>query len=174
MAENALAAGDIARVAIHCSTMAHRHCAWPYESAGVTAAQMNMFFAAAMMMLDRNAMLDQFREDRLEDPAALELIERISIEPDPKYDTGGDNTRHHARVELVARDGRHLAREVLERPGSPGNPLSREQFERKFSTLAGAVLPADRIPKIIAAVAALENIEARMLTDLAIPAGQSS
>ena len=82
MTENSLTANDIERVIIHCSTMAHRHCAWPYEPSGVTAAQMNMFFAAAMMIVDRNAMLDQFREDRLTDPAALAMIERIEIEAD--------------------------------------------------------------------------------------------
>ena len=108
MAENSLDRDDIERVVIHCSTMAHRHCAWPYEPSGVTAAQMNMFFAAAMMIIDRNAMLDQFREDRLTDPAALAMIERIAIEADPKYDAGGDATRHHARVELIAKDGRRL------------------------------------------------------------------
>jgi 2-methylcitrate dehydratase PrpD len=149
--------------------MAHRHCAWPYEPAGVTAAQMNMFFAAAMMMLDRNAMADQFREDRLSDPAALKIMERIQIEADPEYDVGGDTTRHHARVELVARGGRSFRREVLERPGSPGNPLSPEQLQRKFSTLAAAVLPAERIPKIIEAVAVLEDTPARTLTGLATP-----
>jgi 2-methylcitrate dehydratase PrpD len=167
MAENSLTASDIERVLIHCSTMAHRHCAWPYEPSGVTAAQMNMFFAAAMMIIDRNAMLDQFREDRLADPAALKMIERITIEADTKYDAGGDATRHHARVELIAKDGRRRTREVLERPGSPGNPLSPEQLAKKFSTLAAAVLPADRIPKIIAAVAALEDTDARALTGLA-------
>jgi 2-methylcitrate dehydratase PrpD len=167
MAENALAAKDIERVVIRCSTMAHQHCAWPYESAGVTAAQMNMFFAAAMMIIDRDAMLDQFREDRLADSAALAMIERISIEADPQYDAGGDATRHHAHVELIAKDRRRLAREVLERPGSPGNPLSPEQLSRKFTTLAAAVLPSERIPQIIAAVAALEDTSARALTDLA-------
>jgi 2-methylcitrate dehydratase PrpD len=167
MAENSLDASDIDRVVIHCSTMAHRHCAWPYEPAGVTAAQMNMFFAAAMMIIDRNAMLDQFREDRLTDPAAMAMIERIAIEADPRYDVGGDATRHHARVELTTRDGRRLAREVLERPGSPGNPLSPEQLTRKFTTLAAAVLPAGRIPKIIETVGALESNDARALTTLA-------
>ena len=34
MAENSLTADDIERVVIHCSTMAHRHCAWPYEPVG--------------------------------------------------------------------------------------------------------------------------------------------
>ena len=56
---------------------------------------------------------------------------------------------------------------MLERPGSPGNPLSREQLLKKFTTLAAAVLPAERIPKIIAAVVALESTNARALTDLA-------
>ncbi len=170
MAENSLTANDIDRAVIHCSTMAHRHCAWPYEPSGVTAAQMNMFFAAAMMIIDRNAMLDQFREDRLTDPAALAMIERIEIEADTKYDAGGDATRHHARVELIAKGGRRFAREVLERPGSPGNPLSPEQLAKKFSTLAAAVLPAERIPTIIAAVAALEGTDARTLTGLATTA----
>jgi 2-methylcitrate dehydratase PrpD len=170
MAENSLTATDIDRVIIHCSTMAHRHCAWPYEPAGVTAAQMNMFFAAAMMIIDRNAMLDQFREDRLSDPAAIAMIERITIEADPKYDAGGDATRHHARVEIIAKDGRRLAREVLERPGSPGNPLSPEQLAKKFTTLAAAVLPPERIPQIIAAVDALEDTDARALTALATTA----
>jgi 2-methylcitrate dehydratase len=127
---------------------------------------MSMFFTAAMMVLDGNAMADQFREDRLADPAALALMERISIEADTKYDAGGDKTRHHARVELVAR-GKSFKREVLERPGSPGNPLSPEQLQRKFSTLAAAALPAERIPKIISAIAALEDTPARTLTDLA-------
>ena len=59
---------------------------------------------------------------------------------------------------------------MLERPGSPGNPLSPEQLAKKFSTLAAAVLPAERISKIIAAVAALESTDARALTDLATTA----
>jgi 2-methylcitrate dehydratase PrpD len=171
MAVNSLTAADIERVLIHCSTMAHRHCAWPYEPTGVTAAQMNMFFAAAMMIVDRNAMLDQFCEDRMSDPAALTMMERIAIEADTKYDAGGDATRHHARVELIARGGRRFAREVLERPGSPGNPLSKAQLERKFAALAAAVLPPERVPRIVEAVAALEATDACTLTALATLTG---
>jgi 2-methylcitrate dehydratase PrpD len=167
MAENALIANDIREVVIHCSTMAHRHCAWPYEPQGVTAAQMNLYFTSAMMILDRNAMQEQFREDRLADQAALAIIAKIKIEVDPKYDVGGDATRHCARVEIITTDGRSLVREVLERPGSPGNPLPPQQLRRKFETLAGAVLPQDRIARIIDTVQALEDSDARALTDLA-------
>ena len=145
MADNALGAGDIAEVVIHCSTMAHRHCAWPYEPAGVTAAQMNLFFTSAMMILERNAMQDQFREDRLADPAALAMIERIRIEVDPQYDVGGDTTRHCARVLLVD-EGRPPARtRDAAAPRQPGNPLPPAHLQRKFETLAAAVLPPERI-----------------------------
>src|SRR5262249_61574801 len=106
MAENALTANDISEVAIHCSTMAHRHCAWPYEPQGVTTAQINLYFTSAMMILDRNAMREQFREDRLADPAALAIIEKIRIEVDPTYDRGGDATRHRARVGITTTHGR--------------------------------------------------------------------
>jgi len=167
MAENALVAADIDEVAIYCSTMAYRHCAWPYEPQGVTAAQMNLYFTSAMMILDRNAMQEQFREDRLADPAALEIIEKIAIFIDTEYDVGGDATRHCAHVEIITSDGRRVAREVLERPGSPGNPLSPQQLRRKFETLAGAVLPPERIARIIETVQALEDSDARTLIGLA-------
>jgi 2-methylcitrate dehydratase PrpD len=168
MAENMLGASDIERVLIHCSTMAHRHCAWRYEPRGVTAAQMNLFFTSAMMIVDRQAMQDQFREDRLTDPAVLKMIERISIEVDPLYDAGGDQSRHCARVTLTTKDGRSFRREVLDRPGSPTNPLSPQHLERKFATLAAAVLPDARIPKVVEAVAALEDRDARALIDLVV------
>jgi 2-methylcitrate dehydratase PrpD len=171
MTENALTASDIREVAIHCSTMAHRHCAWRYEPQGVTAAQMNLFFTSAMMILDRNAMQEQFREDRLADPTALAIIEKIKIEVDPKYDVGGDATRHCARVLIVTDDGRRLEREMLQRPGSPGNPLSSQQLRRKFEPLAGAVLPQDRIARIIDTVHAIEESDARTLTGLATLGG---
>ena len=166
MGENALRAGDIEAVVIHCSTMAHRHCAWPYEPAGVTAAQMNMFFTAAMMVVDRGVLIEQFREQRLTDPAVFAMIERIRIEVDPKYDAGGDATRHCSRVLLVAKDGRRYEREVLERPGSPDNPLPPRHLQHKFETLAAAVLPSARIAKIVDAVAALEDLQTRALTEL--------
>src|SRR6266550_6038613 len=122
---------------------------WRIEPQGVTAAQMNLYFTSAMMILDRNAMQEQFREDRLADPAALAIIKKISIEVDPAYDAGGDATRHCARVQIITTDGRSVAREMLERPGSPGNPLPPQQLRRKFETLAAAVLQADRIARII-------------------------
>jgi 2-methylcitrate dehydratase PrpD len=166
MGEQGLVAADIARIEVHCSAMAHRHCAWPYTPAGVTAAQMNMPFALAMMAVDRAAMGAQFREDRLEDPAALAMLARIIVAPDEAYSRGGDATRHAARLRLQTHAGQEFARELWDRPGSPGNPMSEAQLAEKFRTLSGAVLPSATVATLAEKIAALEQQDFAALKSL--------
>ena len=169
MRENDVAAGDIERIVVHCSAMAHRHCAWPYRPAGVTAAQMNMPFALAMMAVDRAAMGAQFREDRLADPKVLPMLDRIVVEPDEDYSTGGDETRHAARVMLATRSGRTFERETWDRPGSPANPMTEAQLAEKFTALAQSVLSAGQIDKLGAAIKQLDTLPASALMPLLTP-----
>jgi len=55
---------------------------------------------------------------------------------------------------------------VLDRPGSPTNPLPPEHLRRKFETLARAVLPPERIAQVVDTVATLEQRDAKSLIDL--------
>jgi 2-methylcitrate dehydratase PrpD len=170
MRENDLTAGDIEGIVVHCSAMAHRHCAWPYRPAGVTAAQMNMPFALAMMAIDRAAMGAQFREDRLEDPKVLPMLDRIVVEPAEEYSKGGDETRHAARVMLRTKSGRTFERETWNRPGSPANPMTEAQLQEKFSALAQSVLSTGQIEKLGSAIKQLDKLEASALRPLLTPA----
>lgn len=166
MRENDLEAADIARITVHCSAMAHRHCAWPYRPAGVTAAQMNMPFALAMMAVDRAAMGAQFREDRLADPKVLPMLSRIVVEPAEEYSRGGDETRHAARIMIETMSGKVLRRETWNRPGSPANPMTEAQLQEKFVALARSVLSDAQIEKLGAAITQLEALPASALRPL--------
>jgi 2-methylcitrate dehydratase PrpD len=169
MRENDLVADDIARIVVHCSAMAHRHCAWPYRPAGVTAAQMNMPFALAMMAVDRAAMGAQFREDRLADPGVLPTLARIAVEPAEEYSRGGDETRHAARIMIETRSGKVLRRETWDRPGSPGNPMTEPQLQDKFVALARSVLSDAQIETLGASIKALDTLAASALRPLLTP-----
>ena len=169
MRENGLEAGDIARIVVHCSAMAHRHCAWAYRPAGVTAAQMNMPFALAMMAVDRAAMGGQFREDRLADPKVLPMLARIAVEPAEEYSRGGDETRHAARIMIETTSGTVLRRETWNRPGSPDNPMSEAQLQEKFATLARSVLADVQIEKLGTAIRELDALAASALQPLLTP-----
>jgi 2-methylcitrate dehydratase PrpD len=169
MTENGLTAADISSVRIHCSTMAHRHCAWPYAPAGVTAAQMNMLYTAAVMILDRAVGPEQFREARLSDPRILDIIGQLRVEPDEAYDRGGDASRHAARVEIGTRAGRALHREVLERPGSPANPMTHAALRAKFVAASATILPPGRAGEIEEFIDTIEERDVRDLTTLVVP-----
>ncbi len=157
MQENKLKPADVELVHLHCSTMAQRHCAWPYEPQGVTSAQMSLYYTLAVMAHDGEVLTGQFDPSRLNDPTLLDFIKRIRIEVDPAFDVGGDATRHESRMAVTTRDGRRFERHEQHRKGSPRNPMTREERHKKFRRLAGAVLPEARVDAVIAEVESLEN-----------------
>ncbi|CAN5191037.1 MmgE/PrpD family protein [soil metagenome] len=154
-----LDAADIASVDVGVSHMTYVHCAWPYKSQGVTAAQMNLFYGLAVIAIDGVAFVDQYREDRLAEPRILDFIARIKAHEDPEIDTMGPPFRHAARVSLRARDGRVLSAEILNRRGSPENPLSQADVEFKFRNVARGCVSDDMLDRIVDACACLDQLD---------------
>lgn len=140
MAEHGLHADDIGRISVGCSHMTFVHTAWPYQPAGVTAAQMNLFYGLAVMALHRDASVRQYDADRLADPAVLAFIERISAFEDAELEAMGAPFRHGCRLALTARNGRVFKHERLARRGSPDDPVGEPEIVRKFDANVAAIL----------------------------------
>ncbi len=155
--DNGLNADDIAAVDVAISEATYVHCAWEYKAQGLTAAQMNLYFGLAMIAIDGNAFVDQYRQDRLQDPAVLDFIGRITAQIDPEIEAMGAAFRHAARVSVRTQDGRTLNAEILNRRGSAENPLSAEDVERKFREVVRSCLPAAQIEELIGLVQRLED-----------------
>jgi 2-methylcitrate dehydratase PrpD len=111
----------------------------------------------------------QFREERLEDPNVLPMLDRIRVEPAEEYSKGGDETRHAARVLVETRSGKTYSRETWNRPGSPANPMTEAQLAEKFAVLAGAALPAAQIAALSDAISQLDTLPASALHPLLTP-----
>jgi 2-methylcitrate dehydratase PrpD len=121
---------------------------WPYEPAGVVAAQMNGYYTAAVKLLDGEVFIEQFHGDRLADPRILALIPRIAILHDPVLDEGGAAKRHAVKVEARLCDGRTLSCAIEQRRGSFQKPLTEAELEAKFSRLAGSALAEPAVQEI--------------------------
>jgi 2-methylcitrate dehydratase PrpD len=68
--------------------------------------------------------------------------------------------RHAARVAVLTTDGRTFTREILHRPGSPENPVNREDIERKFDANVSQFLKSstmDRLKYLAARLEVLTN-----------------
>jgi len=90
----------------------------------------------AVAMADGAALLDQFTDERVADPAVAALRERVHVHTDDAAH------KDSARVVLTLRDGRTLDRHIAHNLGTPDNPMSNEQLEEKFIGLAAPVLGA--------------------------------
>lgn len=159
MREEKLAPEDIVTVETGLSPMTHVHCAWEYKAQGVTAAQMNLYYGLAVIALDGVAFTQQYREDRLRDPRILDFVKRITASVNPVIEQMGAPFRHAARVKVVLRNGRTIEKLMLDRRGSPENPMSREDIENKFRHVVAPCVSADRAGRIIELTRELETLE---------------
>ncbi|MGH6620560.1 MAG: MmgE/PrpD family protein, partial [Alphaproteobacteria bacterium] len=157
MRDHALRADDIAAIEASVSQPTYVHCAWEYKAQGLTAAQMNLYFSLALIAIDGNAFVEQYREARLKDPKLLGFIERISARVDPEIEAMGAAFRHAARITVTTRDSRVLKAEMLNRRGSAENPLTPGDVERKFREVVRSCLDARHIGRVVAIVQDLEK-----------------
>ncbi|MBV7482139.1 MmgE/PrpD family protein [Bordetella sp. BOR01] len=149
MRSNALQAADIASIRAGVSHMTYVHCAWEYKAQGVTAAQMNLYYGLAVTAHDGVAFVDQYDEKRLADPELLDLIKRTQAYEDAEIEAMGPAFRHAATVTVQTRDGRELTHRILNRRGSPENPISAGDVEYKFRNVARSCLPAGELDRLV-------------------------
>ena len=173
MREHQLTADDILRVDAGVSRMTHVHCAWEYRAQGVTAAQMNLYYGLAVIAFDGVAFTDQYRQDRLHDPGIFDFIRRIAAHVDPEIEAKGAAFRHAARVKVTARDGRSFEKMILDRRGSPENPLKPEDIVYKFRHVTRSCLSLEKTQRVIDLAQTLEKADStRELIDImAAPTG---
>jgi len=155
--ENSIKADEISSVSVGVSQMTHTHCAWEYKAQGVTAAQMNLFYGVAVTALDGMAFVAQYDQSRIADPAIMDFIAKVQAYVDPEIDAMGPAFRHAARVSVTLKDGRTFKHEILNRRGSPENPLAHDEVVYKFRNVVGGVISKTAIDSYIRLTENLED-----------------
>lgn len=148
---------DVAKVLIETTEVVHRHCGWPYVPAETITAQMNLPYTAAVTLLDGNAFVDQYTDNKLRDPKILDLANRIEVKIDPKLDALGPDEMRAVNVTVTLKSGEKLTQQVLYRSGHWKNPLSDDTLRDKFRDLAGRVIAADAVKAIETVISSLET-----------------
>jgi aconitate decarboxylase len=155
---HAFTAADIERIVVHASQVTVDHAGWPYRPEGLTAAQLNLPFCAATLILTGDAFVDQFTADCVNDRARIELSRKVQVIHDPAITALGAAHRHRVHVEVHFRDG-SVERESRDAPrGSEQDFASDAQIVDKFRKLTGATLAEQQQNALIEAVLRLEEL----------------
>ncbi len=102
-------------------------------------AQFSIPFSIAVVILDGNASLYQFTDEKARDPKVCELMERISVDVDKSLDKDYPNKRG-SHGEIILKDGRSFSSSIDIARGEPESPLSVEEIKEKFILLTRDVL----------------------------------
>ncbi len=158
MSSNQLKPEDIAKIDVGLSPMTFTHCAWEYKAQGVTAAQMNLYFNMASVAFDGVLFTEQYSEAKLTDPKLLAFMKKVNAHIDPDIENMGVAYRHASRVKVATTMGEVYSQEILDRRGSPENPLSKSDVQFKFRNVVSGILRDSQIDEMIELVDGMEDL----------------
>jgi 2-methylcitrate dehydratase PrpD len=151
---------DVDAITVRCSKATLEHAGWPYKPEGMTAAQLNLSYCLATLLLTGDCFVEQFSETLLANPARLALAAKVPRRRRPRD--------HGARVEIPAhgassrvrlKDGVELARNRGGAEGSERDFPSRDVVAEKFLKLSGRKLSHSQAELIIDLVLGLDRLE---------------
>ncbi len=170
MEKNNLTADMISKITIHATTATYQHTSWEYKPEGVTAAQMNTQYVVAITALEHEAFIDQFTEEKINDPGVIEFSRKVEVIPSPELDKLGPELRHAVIAEIKTTDGRMFTERTDTAKGSERKPMSNDEVFRKYRILSGKVLSKRRVAVLQDAVLNIEKIkDIRELGQLLMP-----
>jgi 2-methylcitrate dehydratase PrpD len=134
------------------------HVGWKYRPEGISAAQLNLPFCVATLLLEGDVFVDQFNAVKIVDPIRIALADKIKVVADPDITARGSEFRQMVSVELFLKDGTVL-KETVEAPrGSERRFAGKADVVEKFEKLARHVISADQVAAIRDAVLNLETL----------------
>jgi 2-methylcitrate dehydratase PrpD len=122
----------------------------------VVSAQASLPFALAVAAVRGRVGVDEFTDDTVADPVVQDLITKTVVHQDTELFQRAKGSMP-GRVTVRTTDGRELTAEVLHPSGSPGNPLTEDEFRAKFIDMAERVLGPDQADELYGRARALRT-----------------
>jgi aconitate decarboxylase len=149
---------EIEQIVVHGSQVTVDHVGWPYKPEGLTAAQLNLPFCVATLLIEGDAFVDEFTPGCVTDKARISLSHKVKVVHDPAITALGAGHRHKVRVEVHFRDG-STETETREAPrGSEQSFASADDIIGKFEKLARGAMSQSQQDALVEAVMGLEKL----------------
>ncbi len=118
-----------------------------YRPESRETADHSLPYCLAAAIVDKKITTQSFSDEKLNDPAIFEVIDKIKGEPSLEFEKMFP-AKQPSRVVITTNDGRSFE-EYLEYPkGDPRQPMTMQDLENKFNSLSNSVLNADRLSQI--------------------------
>ncbi|THB72341.1 MAG: MmgE/PrpD family protein [Desulfobulbaceae bacterium] len=124
----------------------------------VVDAQFSMPFGAAVAVVHKNAFLDQYSLENINDPRIKALMKRVRCVANEAIEKDFPQ-KWRAAVTVRTKAGETFHKSLEYPRGDPENPLSWEEVIDKFINLAGTVFAQQKCAEIVSTVRKLDQLE---------------
>jgi 2-methylcitrate dehydratase PrpD len=121
--------------------------------------QFSMGFCVAVALVDRKVSIEQFTDEKVNDPTVQGLMKKfhLYIRPDLK---GVESSASNAcTLKVRMRSGVEYTKSVDKNKGSAQNPLSKEELVNKFRDCVGGVLSESQIDRCLDLIEHMEKLQ---------------
>ena len=136
----------------------YRHPDWANyhlnsDPKNINEAQVSMPYSVAVAFVQGDAFLEQYDEKLYNDPEIKKIIEKISIEADPKLPRGV------SCLMLVETEKGETFKSQVDYPkGSKENPMTDDELIEKFKKLSISLISESGVTQVIDTILVLEKI----------------
>lgn len=163
MRENKINSSWIKHVTVHTfDSAAKLSKAVPHNT---DEAQYNIAFPVAAAMVHGDVGFDQIRDEAIDDPVVIDMMERLSFVVDSDMEKEFPEKRL-AWVEMELVDGRVLKSAVYEAPGENSDPeLNFEWIKKKFCRVTAPIIDYDGQKEILSILSSYSETPMREIMD---------
>lgn len=141
--EHDLKPEDITHILIRLSPLAKGQGV-NYQPANVLAARLSMPCCMALAAIKRQVTLDDFTEELIHDPAFLEYMKKVEIEPWPEFNELYPLSGFTSEATITVKSGEQYVNRVIYCKAHPERPASKEDIAAKYFNLATITWPREK------------------------------
>lgn len=159
--EHRIDPSDVAAVHIGTHKVAYELTGIIKEPKNSGEAKFSLAYGSAVALRRHRFGVAELMERSYTDPETLRLADKVTCEIDPDVQAVFPKKRG-AKVRIELKDGTVYEKEIYDLKGSPGNPVSIGELERKFMSSAGAAMPeirAQQLLELLRDVEALDSVD---------------
>ncbi len=157
IAEHNIRAEDVERVDVGVVGLTQRILIHTRPKTGLNG-KFSMQYCMARALLSRNLGIQQFTDEKVLEPAAQGLLQRVDWHVDPVLEKAWDGGPRPEHVHLYLKDGRKVDRRTDKSKGNPEVPMTDDEISQKFRDCAGMALPSKQVDNLLAMLWDLENV----------------
>ena len=129
-----------------------------YNPSTLLAARLSVPFCLSLAAVDGQVTLQNFSKERIYDPKIRELIGRIRVKADSELNALYPE-KFPAEVEVTTKYGKKFSEAEYYPKGSYKNPLTEEELQSKFLSLATVTFPKEQARKIMDTIHRLDELK---------------